>query len=332
MRESLEPISLEALMAKEFPKVRWVVEKIIPAEGMVAISGLPSVYKTWLVLDLAVKVARGEALFDRFETNQTGVLIVDEETGERWVQDRMSKLEKTFDLPIYILSKRGVKLTKETVNELVSFVKSRDVGLVIFDSLVRVHTARDENSAVEMAKVFSFLQEFAKEGVAVVFTHHNRKRGILRSSNLSQEMRGSSDILAAVDCHLAVERKKDFLTVTQTKLRHGGEEAKPFKLDVVSDENDLRFEFVGEVDEKRTRRGDFKEAIKDVLEQEGIQMYKGELFNALKAVGVKGGRSTFKSAVQEMVEEGELFERSGGRNKVFCSLKPFEQKREEQQS
>lgn len=311
-------------MNKEFPKVEWVTEQLIPAEGIVAISGLPSAYKTWIVLDLAVKVAQGRILFDRFLTNKTGVLLIDEETGERWLQQRLIKLTDSFDLPIFLLSKTGFKLTEKTVKQLIAFCQQQGVGLIIFEPFLRIHAARDENDAVEMAKVFSLLQKLTQAGITVVFTHHHRKQGILRSSNPSQDMRGSSDILAAVDCHLAVERKDDYLLIIQTKLRQG-EEAKTFKLNIISEEDEFRFEFAGEVEEEKTKKANFKEAIKDILEKEDQPMYKKQLYETMKSGRVEGGYSTFKSAVQGMIENGELFEKRGERNKVFCSLKPFAQ-------
>lgn len=324
----LKPISLKDLMVKEFPEIDWVVEKLAPAEGIIAISGMPTAYKTWLVLDLAIKVALGIELFGRFMTHRIGVLIVDEETGERWIKERIKKISDNYELPIYFLSKSGFKLTEESTRQLIAFAKSRDVGVIVFDSLLRIHTARDENDAVQMGNVFGLFQRLTKEGLTVIFTHHHRKQGTLRSKNISQDMRGSSDILAAVDCHLAVDRKDDDLVVIhQTKLRQG-EEVKPFQLNVIREENEWRFEFAGEIEEQKTKQADFKGAIKDLLEREDKPMYKKEIFETLREAGLEGGYSTFKAAIQNMVEKGELFEKPGAKNKTYCSIKPFDQEQQ----
>ena len=76
----------------------------MPAEAIVAISGLPSAYKTWLILCLAIEVARGGVLFDKFVTTKTGVLIIDEETGERWMKQRVSKSYGVGNGPSYIFT------------------------------------------------------------------------------------------------------------------------------------------------------------------------------------------------------------------------------------
>lgn len=320
---TFSPIILNELMTKNFPEVKWLVEQLIPIETIVAISGIPSSYKTWLVLDLAVRVAKGEILFDRFMTSQTGVLIIDEETGERWIKERVLKLHDSFDLPIYFLSKTGFKLTEETVKQLASFSKEKGIGLIIFDSLLRIHTARDENDAVEMAKVFRLFQQLTKEGITVVFTHHHRKEGLFHKLNPAQDMRGSSDILAAVDCHIAIERQEDVvIRVFQQKLRQE-KEIKPFNLNIIQDDQSLRLEYAGEIDEVATIKMEFKEAIIDLLKQQGKPMYKKEIFEILKADGIEGGHSTFKSTIDEMVQKGELYQQRGERNKMFCSLTPF---------
>ncbi len=86
---------------------------------------------------------------------------------------------------------------------------------------------------------------------------------------------------------------------------------KPFKLNIINDETDLRLEFSGDLDETQTKKSDFKEAIKDILEQEDKPMYKKEIFETLRTSGIEGGYSTFKKATQEMIDTGELFEEKG---------------------
>lgn len=321
-----KPISLSHLMARKFKDTSWIVKKLIPSEGITAISGSPATFKTWIVLDLALKVANEEILFDKFITTQSNVLIIDEENGERLLQARIKKLDSKFELPIYFLSLKGFNLSEEIVADVIKIAKEKNIKLIIFDSLVRIHGA-DENDATKMAGVFKHLKKFNKERISVIFTHHNRKQGFLKGSP-SQNMRGSSDILAFVDCHLAIERKEKFLTITQTKLRQE-EEMKPFKLDVINDDDELKFEFAGEIDEVRTKKVDFQKAIKNLLTHENKPMYKKEIFNTLENNGIEGGYSTFKNAVQEMINKKELFEQKGEKNKIFCSLKPFKEKEEE---
>src|SRR3989344_7177343 len=146
--QSFNPLSFVDLMAREFKDTEWMVEQLVPSESIVAMSGAPSAYKTWFVLDLAIKVAKGDILFDKFATSQTGVLIVDEESGEWTLQRRFLKLQKSNDMPIYITPLKEFKINDKSVEKIISIAKTYNIKLVIFDSLVRVHS-EDENDAMK---------------------------------------------------------------------------------------------------------------------------------------------------------------------------------------
>lgn len=312
-----KPIHISELMSKEFKDTEWIVEKLIPSESITAISGSPATYKTWIILDLALKIAQGDILFDKFATSQSGILIIDEENGERLTQKRFDKMRKDIDLPIYFLSLSGFKLSEGNVKTIMGFCEQNSVKVIVFDSLIRIHS-EDENDAAKMSKVFSFLKQFNKQGIAVIFTHHNRKQGAFMR-NPSQDMRGSSDILASLDCHLAVERKEGYVIITQTKLRQE-QEIKAFKIGVINEENEFRFEYWGEVEETQTKKGNAKEAIKGILSRESKTMCKKEIFEAVKNDGIDIGYKTFENAIKEMTAKEELFEKRGEKNKTYCSL------------
>lgn len=322
--EELSILPLSQLMQKEFADVPWIADNFIPHEAITVISGAPAAYKTWLVLDIALKVASNGILFDKFPTTQSSVLIVDEENGERLLQGRIKMLCNNFGVPVFFLSLKNFRLNGKAVKKITSLAKQYGIRVVIFDSLIRIH-GEDENDATKMASVFKNLKELSKSGLAVILTHHNRKQGMIRSNNPSQEMRGSSDILASVDCHIGVEKKakEGFITVTQTKLRQA-KEMKPFNLNIINDSDSLRFEYAGEVDEVLTKREECKVAIKALLEEKEEPLSKKELFDSLKATGFATGYSTFKSAAKEMVERGELYEKKGSKNMTLCSIKPFD--------
>src|SRR3989338_2148565 len=123
--QSFNPLSFVDLMAREFKDTEWMVEQLVPSESIVAMSGAPSAYKTWLVLDLAINVAKGDILFDKFVTNQGGVLVVDEENGERLLQKRLQILCKSAELPIFFLSLSGFKLEKKIIERIISRSEER---------------------------------------------------------------------------------------------------------------------------------------------------------------------------------------------------------------
>lgn len=314
------PISAGELMAKNFPPDEWLIDKLIPRNGITALSGAPASYKTWTTLSIAIAVAAGDTLFEHYAATETGVLFVDEENGEKLLQKRLKLLPACDDLPITFMCLQGFKLSKPTVNELITYCKGNNIGFIIFDSLIRIHSS-DENDASKMSQAFLMLKQFNKEGIAVLFTHHHRKQGLLRSSNPSEDMRGSSDIRASVDSHLAIHRQKPHsITITQTKNRNQ-EEVPPFNVTVMQDtDNKVSLVYEGVVDESQSKKDEAKKAVLDLIEQQGKPMFQREIREQLIEASISVGEKTLRIALDELIDETRLVTDKGERNKTFYLL------------
>jgi archaellum biogenesis ATPase FlaH len=320
---SIDAIPLSQLVTTEYKNTKWLVDRLIPHEALTIISGAPRSYKTFITLDIALKVAGGEKLFDEFQTRQSPVLIIDEENHPRILKDRAKLLLQNAELPIFISSKKTFLLTKHSVGEVIEYAKSEKIELVIFDSLNCIHEA-EENSASEMRGVMKLLKEITNHGIAVVVIHHHRKKGN-DTSNSSQEMRGSSDILAQADCHISIDRKGNDTSVViyQNKLREA-QEMEPFVVHFHKDGDKGHFEYGGKKKGKTSIKETLKVSIKQVLEASQTPLIKSEIWKLVKSsVGKKGGHSTFKAAIEEMIKDAQLFTEKGAKNSVFCSLAPF---------
>lgn len=319
-----KPKALADLMAEKFDPVQWLVEGLVPASGIIAISGSPASFKTWFMLDMAQKIASGTMLFDRFGTKQTGVLIIDEENGDRLLQSRFKAIGNRFDLPIHTLSYEGFKLTPDSVKKLVKTAKDKNVGLIMFDSLVRIHES-EENNAKEMAYVLGLLRRITTENLTVVFTHHNRKKGSIVSGG-AQEMRGSSDILASLDSHISIDREQDesHITVSHNKSRYAKEIGK-FSLLLQENDKSINFEFGGEIGKTKSKKKETEELITGILANTEEKLCKNDVFDLAKKEGLDVGMSTFKSVINSMITRKLINEERGERNKVYCLLnKPAE--------
>lgn len=234
---------LKDLLGEEFPPEVWVVDQLIPDEGVTLLAGFPGTFKTWLYMYIAVKVSKGEPVFGRFNTKQTGVLVIDEESGRRRLQKRFKQLGATKDTPIHFMSRVGYKMNNLYADAIQQKAHELGAGLVVFDSFTRFNGNGDENASGDMAKLMDFYRQLADAGIAVLILHHNRKDSS-GGYNAGQAMRGSSDILASGDCHLALTRsgQSQIVKLEQTKNRDSWEQA-PIKLRFQP--NASEFEFVG---------------------------------------------------------------------------------------
>lgn len=290
------------ILMKDFGEEAWLVESLISKQGITALSGNPGDFKTWITIHIAICVSRGLSVFGKFPTTKGCVLIIDEEDHLRLLKKRLELLGATEKDNIHYLSQSGIKVDDETTRDaILEIVKEKNIKLLILDSLVRVHR-QDENDARGMAKVFSSLQKVITAGASILFTHHHRKEQGHGTSNPAQSMRGSSDILAAVDCHIAMTKKRDEdrLIVRQTKLRQG-ELLLPFEVSILkSTFGPSGFEFAGGYDEKKQKSGEAAECVVALLE-DGVKTRK-ELIEIIKGYG----RDTVEAGIKLAEEAGDI--------------------------
>ena len=313
--------TINELMAHHYPRTNYLVERLIPSGAITILSGQSKSYKTYALLDIAIAVASHKQLFQHFDTTQANVLIINEEDGERLLQQRFRQLgiEEKLGLPIHISALTDFKLEDDQVERTIKFCKTNEITLVIIDSLIRVHGA-DENSAKEMSKVFSQLRKFTKAEIAVLVTQHHRKPS-QHSTGGANEMRGSTDILAAVDSHIGVKRdSKDptLLTFTQGKQRFDIE-YDPFRVKAHISELGFSFEFLGNMrkapeDHEATR---FLAVIK-MLEVHG-ELSQTKLLENLQEKQFPINEHKLRELLGAWVDEGKLPppKKANGKTKIY---------------
>ena len=137
-------------------------------------------------------------------------------------------------------------------------------------------------------------------------------------------MRGSSDILAAVEAQLAVRRDKHDkkkLIVEQAKLRCA-QEIEPFELCIESDDETFLFEYLGVHDDGASKKEEAKKAIPELLENHKEGLSKTDVKKEITAsLGV--GQKAVQGALNELIKEEVVIEQSGERNKKICFLADY---------
>ena len=199
---------------KHAVEIEWQVDQVMAKGSVMLLAGEPSVGKTWLLFDLALAIAQGRPWLNRFEVMPGRVLIIDEENRLPLIKHRMQNLAKAEEtladpdkLEISWMVQQGLNLsTPAHVTLLTQIIKQTQADLVVIDSLIRIHTA-NENDAGEMARVFKSVSQIIDQtGTSVVFSHHHRKSSSNGGSS-SSRARGSSEIRAFVDTHLDIRAK-----------------------------------------------------------------------------------------------------------------------------
>ena len=88
--QGFDIIDADTLMTKPLPKNRFLVESLVP-QGVNILAGASKTGKSWLMLDMALKIAAGEPLWG-LETTQCDVLYLCLEDTYQRIQERLMKL------------------------------------------------------------------------------------------------------------------------------------------------------------------------------------------------------------------------------------------------
>ena len=316
-----KPFKLDALIALDYPPIDYLVERLIPEESITILSAKPASFKTWLVYDMAIRVAAGEKFLNKFNVKKTKVLIVDGEAGNRQLRDRFIKLgAASHSEAIFCKSALGgAKFCEKEINELVKYCKEYKIGLVIFDSLARFIGVKDENNSMEVAKALGQYSRFKANGISVVFIAHSRKNNQFGGGGLDS-IRGSSDIGASCDICININRGDDnTITISQSKNRFD-EEINPFmaQLKKESDSTSVWY-YLGE-SQKKNRKTILRDAIVSVLTETG-ELNQKTINEKLTECSLGANPKTVRKVLDEMVEGGLLSSKSGSRSEKLYSLK-----------
>lgn len=296
----LEIVSSNYLLNSDF-KTEWIIQDLLPKGSLSILSARPGRFKTWLTLYFAICISQGKSIFDMFPVKKAKVLIINEEDSNILIKERLIALglDKKTEISFSVMT--GFKADNdENIDTLIKEIKRLKVEVVIIDSLVRIHSG-DENSAKDMSNLFCKLSRLKKLGITVLINHHHRKSQN-GQDNDSQSMRGSVDILAALDCHMMINKDGDDLKITQTKNRYRPE-VPPFKISFTKE--GLRMEFVFKeyingsnvIIEKQEKN---KEAVLSFLEQKTEPITQDEVFQEFQgSVGKNALLSILKSLKNE---------------------------------
>lgn len=314
-------VSFNKLLKMELPKTEFLVENLIPVSGITILAGNPSCGKSWLMLEIARTIASNRLLFGKFNTKETRVLYIDEESSPSENRRRLEMLGVSPETIADLMSLQGFKIDdSENRKALLDLVGWRHYGLIIFDSLRDLH-GKNENDSQQTQELMDYFKEFTRKGITVLISHHNRKESFLNPKDSSQILRGSTAILAGIDCLLSVENPKSTgqmieLIVSQPKLRQGKPVA-PFKVNLIEQEGKMRVEYAGEIEEETTKIQKTKEVILELL-REG-EKYSAEIVQAL--IPLYFSERTIKRAISELREEKSIKPRKEGQ-RIYYSLVP----------
>lgn len=203
-KTKLTVIDGETLMDMKLPPTKFCVETLLP-QGICMLGGTPKIGKSWLVLDLCIRIAKGEPIWS-LPTKKGTTLYLCLEDPLRRVQERLNML--TDDVPpnAYFAIAAGT-LADGLCEQIRKFVSEHpDTVLVAIDTFQIVRTGCiDTSYANDYGEVRQMKQLADELNISILLVHHLRKQG---DSDPLNKLSGTTGISGAVDAVFVLDKSK----------------------------------------------------------------------------------------------------------------------------
>ena len=202
-------------MIEHVAKGQELVADAITEGALVQLFGPSGQGKTFLALDLSLRVAAGLP-WASHATTQSPVVYVNGE-GRQGLARRLKawlthNRVDDLSLPFFVTTQSLALTAEEQTAALIEAVQHVQARLVVVDTLAR-NFGGDENSTQDMGAFVQQMERLHRQTkAAVVVIHH--------TGHATQERgRGSSSLTAAVDVEFRAIRDNDLICLTNTKQR-----------------------------------------------------------------------------------------------------------------
>jgi hypothetical protein len=205
----------------QLPPLTWIIENILPAGGFSVLFGPPSSGKSFLALDWARCVGRGEPWQGRRTIGRSVLYIAAE--GTAGLRQRFTAIQEAHGIAgsagVFFIPAAAQLMQPADQGALIQTIQDNSVTapLVVVDTLARCLVGGEENSAKDVGEFIAGCDRLRAElGATVLLVHHTGKAGDVE--------RGSSTLRGAADMMAQLTQDGDVLSLTCEKMK----ESEPF--------------------------------------------------------------------------------------------------------
>jgi len=206
MRRATLPVTPAAQLDQRAAAQAWLVDQLWGEEAVGILGGEPKCCKSLFALHLALAVASGRPMLERYAVSAPGpVLFYAAEDAEHIVADRIRRIAAgagvtLTNLPLAFITTPTLRLDSQSdLDALDATVAQEKPRLLVLDPFVRLHR-KDENQAGDIAPILAALRAIQRQHhCAILVAHHARKGG--GNVRAGQALRGSSEFHAWGDCN-----------------------------------------------------------------------------------------------------------------------------------
>ena len=199
----LKTVNCEQLMTTPLRPIEFCIDGMI-STGLFILAGAPKVGKSWLALDMALSIAKGETLLGRETKRGTALYLCLEDSYTR-IQNRLFELTSEPSDNLHFAIMAGT-LGGVLENQIENFKSQHDdLKIIIIDTLQKIRS-EDEASYATDYKELSVLKSLAdKLQIAILLVHHTRK---CRDNDPFNMISGTTGISGCVDGSMVMVEKQ----------------------------------------------------------------------------------------------------------------------------
>lgn len=191
-------VELRELLAKQYPPREWVIESIIPTQGLAMIYAPRGVGKTHVALGIAYAVASGGSFLKWRAPKPRGVLFVDGEMPAVALKERLAGIvlssEKEASAPFRIITPdeqehgRTPDLSTPLGQMMVDAHITDEIDLIVIDNLSTLARTGKENEGESWLAIQAWALKWRARGRSILFIHHAGKGGQQRGTSRREDV------------------------------------------------------------------------------------------------------------------------------------------------
>ena len=204
LENNLSVINGQDLMELNLPPQSFTVRGLLP-QGLSILGGAPKIGKSWMMLDLCIRVAKGESLWG-METKQGTTLYLCLEDTLRRIQYRLNCITEEVPAAAYFTTASGT-LADDLEAQILQFIRQHpDTVLVVIDTFQMIRSNSNEPSYGGDYEEIQKLKRIAdSQRISLLLVHHLRKQGDRDPVN---KLSGTTGITGAVDCVFVLDKSR----------------------------------------------------------------------------------------------------------------------------
>ena len=241
----LSAISAFDLQNKVFDERYYAVQDMIP-EGETVIAAPPKTGKSWLMLDMCLKIAEGEK-FLGFDTKKSDTLYLALEDGDNFEQERLNIVTEGKEAPknFHFVFSNVMPMTEGFLLQLEELLKQfPDVKIVVIDTLqfIKYQQGKSESAYECDYRTGRDLKEFAERNhLAIVVVTHTTK--MIHIEDEMSNVSGTNGVTGAADAVVVLSKEKR--TDKEAKMFITGRKVRQTMHNIKFNDTKCQWEYIG---------------------------------------------------------------------------------------